>query len=704
MTYKPVTIDQERGKAAQGKDAAGAEIKAPPDEAVSALTYEKKIPPRRPPEREPVTISRLKTVPGPVTINVNRMQLPEFVIYVLGETLKIPFVMDQGVMTDRRVVTLQTPQALTPEKALEMVIGVLEKHELHVEERAGSLYVMQKPPAPRSTSDVRIGRDTGGSGDVVQIIPLRHVKAGELDPLIKDVARGGVQVKPYARENVLILHGNTLQMRQIIDFIDHFDVPSLQAKKLMLLRLTYWPAEEFVVQMTKILEGMSFVVAKTPRDPGPLFVPVRQMNGVLVVAPDEATMKYILEWKEKLDTVESAGSDEKAYMFSPQYSRASDLVNAVLRLYGVTSRPETGVNSATSRSGSSSTAVRGTQTSPTGSLMTPSGAQSSTSSGQSYSAFGGAGASQTAFGAPASFQTAPQAGVLADLKITADNNKNVVIMICSPAVYRTILGLLRQLDTQTKQVLIEATIAELSLTDELKFGFEWYVNNTIDGGPITGGTMGNLGLGTLGMTFKYVTASANFAAMLNAFARKDKANILSTPRLTVLDNHEAFIQVGQDVPIATGEQTTAASTSTNPTIQRSIEYRSLGIILRVKPTINTEGLLTLEITQEVSDLSPVTGVGDSPIILVRKVNTSVVAAHGQTVALGGLMRDRKTVVENKVPFLGDIPLIGHLFKVNHNTVEKTELLVLVTPTILTNTEDATKITDELKKEIPWIKF
>ena len=192
--------------------------------------------------------------------------------------------------------------------------------------------------------------------------------------------------------------------------------------------------------------------------------------------------------------------------------------------------------------------------------------------------------------------------------------------------------------------------------------------------------------------------------MVNALASKNKANILSTPRLTVLDNHEAIIQIGQDVPVATGQQTTASSTTVNPTIIQSIDYRSLGIILKVKPTINTEGLLTLELTQEVSDLSPTTGVGNSPIFNIRRINTSVVAAHGQTVALGGLIKEQKTLVETKVPLLGDIPLIGNLFKVTNKETDRTELLILVTPTILTKTDDATKITDELKKEIKWMKF
>jgi general secretion pathway protein D len=124
----------------------------------------------------------------------------------------------------------------------------------------------------------------------------------------------------------------------------------------------------------------------------------------------------------------------------------------------------------------------------------------------------------------------------------------------------------------------------------------------------------------------------------------------------------------------------------------------------VKPTINTEGLLTLVLGVEISDLSSTTGVGNSPIILMSKVDTSVVAAHGQTVALGGLIKESKGIVEKKVPLLGDIPLLGTLFKNTDNTTERTELLVLITPTILIKTDDTTKITDELKKEIKWMNF
>jgi general secretion pathway protein D len=693
FSYKPVIIDQQREKTEQTKEVSNNLDNTPLAETIKTQTYDQKAAIRQRPPKQPLNAQKLKAVEGPVSINVNRMMLPEFVIYVIGETLKIPFVMDQAMMEDKRVVTFSTPQPISADKALEMVTGVLEKYDLFVEEKAGALHVMQKPSMPKPTMNIQSGREIDESrGDVLQIIPLKFLRVAEIQSLITDLSRGSVQIKPYARENVLILHGNSVNMQQIIDFINYFDVPSLQDKKILFVRLIYWEPDEFIGQLTKMLEGMGIIAAKTPKEPGPLFIAIRQMNAVLVIAPDETTMKYILDWKNRLDTVEAAGSDEKAYTFAPQYSRASDIVNSLLALYGIAPRSD----NASGRDASSS--AKAYQTTGQG-FQTP----VADSQGSTF----GSSISQPASGKTASSDASFHAASLPSLKIAADNNKNVVIMICSPSVYRQHLGLLRQLDTQPKQVLIEATIAELSLTDELKYGVEWYINNTINNGPITGGTLGHLidaSTGNLGMAFNYVTSTANFKAMINALATKNKANILSTPRLTVLDNHEAVIQIGQDVPVATGEQTTAAFTGTEPTILRSIQYRSLGIILKVKPTINTEGLLTLELTQEVSDLSKNTGVGDSPIIAIRRINTSVVAATGQTVALGGLMKQQKGIIERKVPLLGDIPLIGNLFKVTENTDDRTELLILVTPTILTKTDDATKITDELKKEIKWMKF
>jgi general secretion pathway protein D len=243
----------------------------------------------------------------------------------------------------------------------------------------------------------------------------------------------------------------------------------------------------------------------------------------------------------------------------------------------------------------------------------------------------------------------------------------------------------------------------------LKYGVEWYIKNRQKAagrfGDYTVQTLGQLGFQSLGLTYKFISDAQDIQAMISAFANDNKANILSTPRLTVLDNKEASIQVGEDVPTVTGEVTASDVTTTTagkPSVLRNIAYRSTGVLLKVKPTINTEGLLTLDINQEVS-VPGAGGIGDSPIILIRRITTSVSIAHGQTIALGGLIKENSGVSETKVPLLGDVPILGNLFKTTSKTKTKTGLLVLVTPTILVTADDASKVTDAMKKELRWFR-
>jgi general secretion pathway protein D len=276
------------------------------------------------------------------------------------------------------------------------------------------------------------------------------------------------------------------------------------------------------------------------------------------------------------------------------------------------------------------------------------------------------------------------------------------MVVSTPGEYKKILTLLTDLDVPPRQVLIEATVAELTLTDDLKYGLEWYINNKMLGGRSSLNSLSGM-TEAAGLVYQFLTDTKNFQVLLNAFATEDKVNILSTPRLIVLDNQEATIQVGTDVPIVTSEVTAADVTQTQPSILRNIQYRSTGVILRVKPTINTEGLLTLSISQEVSEMGTNPPGIDSPTILTRRINTNIVAAHGESIALGGLMSENKSLNISKVPILGDIPVIGSLFKTTSNEYRKTELLVFLTPTILTSVDEMAKVTQNLKNELEWLK-
>lgn len=659
---KPITLQRPQQQAPAPADRPGVERKAPPGhEALPLPVYEREpaVPPppeRRPPEKEPFDLKRLNLTKAPVTINAQNMPLADFVIYALGEAMKVAFVMDEKIMADKRPVTLRMPEAMTADKALEVVVGLLEKHGIYLEDRAGALYLLSKPPQapPPEAYAVRIGRNvTDGPAEILQIVPLRHSRFMEIEPIVREVSRTTIQIKSSRAGNILYLYGRPDQIRRVLDVLEIFDAPYFEGRKPYLLRFTYMKAEDFISEIKTILAGIGWRAAASADDPGPLLLHLRQLNAVLLISPDDKTTGFIIDWKERLDTAEAAGAEERAFSYTPQYTKASDLVKSINALYGVT-----------------------------------------TPADQQRPAAGPA-AAQT----PAAPR--PVAG-LPGMKIAADDGRNIVVIVCAPLVYKVIHSLLKDLDVPPRQVLIEATVVELTLTDDLKYGVEWYLRNNQERGIYTLGTLGRLGLSSMGLAYQFVSETANVQALVSAMAVQNRANILSTPRLMVLDNKEATIQIGSDVPTVTGEVSVAATSATTPSVLRNITYRNTGVMLRVKPTINTDGMVTLDIGQEVSQPGA-SGVGDSPVILTRRLSTSVIVGHGQTIALGGLMKENEGEAISRVPIIGDIPILGNLFKYTSKTKEKTELLVLVTPTIITSTDDAAKITGQLKDELKWLE-
>lgn len=606
-----------------------------------------------PPPVEPIDPKKVVHAEGPVTINAENMPLSDFILYALGSSLKVTFFMDEQVKNMKEPVTFMMSLELPPDKVFESVLGFLERKGLVVEEKAGSLYILKTSLVQKKPMDVRVGRTVAESpASIIQIIHMKHSSAAELIGLITDIYKASVTIKVHYKENALILSGPASSIKEVLEFIELLDVPYMREKKLFLVQLTYWQTDEFIKQMSTILQGLGFSVASGPTFPGTIFIPIKYLNSILVVSPDENTMKAVLDWARRLDTPESAGAEEKSFTFSPKYSKASELVDSIKKLYGVM----------------------------------PAQAQQK--------------GIQAAVPVPASPSAIP------GLKLSSDDRRNMVIVIATPSVYNSILSILSELDRPPKQVLIETTIAELTLKDDLKYGLEWYVKNRLADGPYTLQTLGSLGVSTgSGLAFQFLSDSQKFQAVINAFARENKINILSSPRLMVIDNEEATLQVGTDIPILSGEtKTTASDTATSTVAVQSIQYRSTGLTLKVKPTINTEGMLSLTINIESSegqtnDLSSI----DSPLILTRRLNTSVIAASGQSILLGGIMSENLSDAESKVPIIGDIPLIGNFFKNVSKSKTKTELIIMMTPVILTNPGEAVRLTDELKKGLKWMR-
>ena len=283
-----------------------------------------------------------------------------------------------------------------------------------------------------------------------------------------------------------------------------------------------------------------------------------------------------------------------------------------------------------------------------------------------------------------------------NIRIIADETNNALVILATSAEYRMIEATLKRLDITPLQVLIEVTIAEVTLDDDLKYGLQWFFNkgdSSIIFSTLSSGTVASAFPG-----FSYFFNSSDARVVLNALTEITDVRVISSPQLMVLDNQSARLQVGDQVPIAT--QSAVSITDSNAPIVNSIQFRDTGVILEVTPRVNASGLVVLDVFQEVSDVVETTTSDlNSPTIQQRSIQSTVAVQSGDTIALGGLIRDREEEAISGIPLLSSIPLLGNLFKTTQKIVRRTELLVLITPRVVRDRREALDVTDELRRRL-----
>ena len=286
------------------------------------------------------------------------------------------------------------------------------------------------------------------------------------------------------------------------------------------------------------------------------------------------------------------------------------------------------------------------------------------------------------------------------MQISSDDTNNAILVFGTPREYAVIEDALRKLDVPPMQVMIEAAITEVSLTDDLRFGLQW---NFIEGNENAVLTDSTTGTGLVrdvpGFSFLFGNAGS-LTGVLNALEGKTKVNVVSAPKLMVINNQTASLQVGNQVPVLT--QNSTATIDPNAPIINAIEYRDTGVILKITPRVNGSGLVLLDISQEVSDVlsSRASGSGiDSPTISTRRVSTTVAVQDGEVLALGGLIRNVQTRDKQGIPFLSQIPIIGGLFGRQVDATDKIELVILLKPRVIRTIDDARAVTEELRNKI-----
>jgi len=404
-------------------------------------------------------------------------------------------------------------------------------------------------------------------------------------------------------------------------------------------------------------------------------LPIYRLNALLVVASTKEHMDYVRRWVEVFDRM-FEGARPKVFVYPLQNSKASHIASLLQAIF----------------SGTAPAAATPTTATTTAQPKPPAAPQTATATAPPAQA-PKAGPAVTAAGT--GFLVSP------DTRVFADEITNSLIVIATPSDYSFIEETVKKIDTIPRQVMIEALIAEVTLSDTMTFGLEWSLKTDVNikglkpftrDINLSGDVASKSGLDTTkgGFTFLATDPTGIVRATLQALAAEDKVKVLASPHILASDNREARIQIGDQVPIATSQTLT---TTTPPQTTTTIQYKDTGTILKVKPQVNESGLVSLEITQEVSDFSTKQLFGtDQIIISKREATTNLVAQDGQTIVIGGLIKDKTTRGRTGIPLLSSIPILGYLFGKTTDENTRTELIILLTPHVIRNQAEAKDVT------------
>ncbi|WP_417489951.1 type II secretion system secretin GspD [Maricaulis sp.] len=576
------------------------------------------------------------------TLRLNFVDAPvaDAVRTIISDALGRPVLVAAGV---EGRITLTSPEPTSARVALAALETVLSESGFALIEREAGFLLTREGEAQASLSEYSTSLGYGG-----RVVPVTHTNPSSILALIDPFLSERVDVIPHDAEGVLVIAGPAGEVESAVDAIQTFDRPFLTNRIFGMYELQYVNAETAKSEVDSVLAGLGGGSGATTT------IALPRLNLLFVVTRDRAQFEQIGAWITRFDR--PSGGDERR-----------------LRYY----------------------VVRNTPAATLASQITAAFAGGETGGAASF------GPQHTGddIGAPGTAGDSSR-GPEGRLAIIPDLLNNALIIRATDQEYREILELVQRMDVMPPQVLIEATIAEVRLVDGLSFGVRWYFENQTGSGISTTSFTDDVN-GTTNPVFpgfNYAFAGTDLRATLNALNSITDVTVLSAPSIMVQNNQTAHLQVGDEVPIVT--QTASSVTESNAPLVSSIELRQTGVILEVTPRINASGMVVLDVMQEVSSVRPTTTSGiDSPTIQKLEFTSTVAVRSDNTVALGGLIREAHSDNEAAIPLLGRIPGLGNVFKNRDISSERSELVIFLTPRIITTDEDAANVLLHVRREL-----
>ncbi len=632
---------------------------------------------------------------------------------ILGDVLKVGYAIDPRV---QGTVTLASVRPVPKADALYVLENALKMSGVSlVRDRGGSYRLI--PAAEAGPGNI----DSGDAGQGISVVPLRYVSAQNMFKLLDGFGVKAGALRPDNGRNTLIVTGSGSDREAAINTILSFDADWMKGQSVGIFPLRNSAPEPLISELEKILDsgegGMSQSVVK--------FQAITRLNSVLVVSQKPEYLKRAALWISRLDRADMEAVNLKSYPL--RYGNAKivvTLLNDMLvgQSSGIGGSLDNGISQIAPGAGVS---LSSSSTNPVAQLS----GLPTAGAGAATPITGPPGSPINARSAPAPAQTpalGPLGGAapksvsgstfLPNVRITADITNNAVLVYANADSQRVVEQTIRQIDRPQRQIAIEATIAEVTLNNQLQYGVQFFlasqkgsVSNTIataPGTPIAGSveaasnavnTAAGALLGRVLPGFNALIGSENSPrVIIDALHSITDVKVLSNPSLVVLDNQPATLQVGDQVPFSTGSATVLTS---NNTVVNTIDYKNTGIILRVLPRANANGNIVLDIEQEISSVSPASVGTLTPTISQRKVKSSIAVTSGQTVLLAGLISESENKQRQGIPILDSIPGVGDAFSHQNVTRNRTELILFIRPTMIRDPVDAHVIAEEMRSKM-----
>ncbi len=594
--------------------------------------------------------------PVEVELAFNNADLYEVLDATLYNLYKVDYMVDPTI---KAKVTFHITGKYTKLEFINALNNVLQLNNLAIVKGPGNIWKIVRKSLNAglaNTGLIRGKKRSKAAGDVTRLIKIRYMSTAAAAKNIKPfLSRGAVLVQDTV-SNALIITDTPENIEKVAGILGALDVPYFSDLSWRLFFIKEADATDLAKDLDKLLKTGGMFNRPGVNQGAYQIIPIKTMNALLVVTKWPSMLTLIGHWIDAMDQVYETGTN--VFVYFVQNGSAAELADILKQVFG---------------GGTEKKTKRVQIVKP---VKKPSG-------------------------------TLPSGELLGEVKIIPDETNNAIVIKANRRDYQLIKEVLKQLDIVPRQVLIDVMVAEVTLDGSVEYGVEWFIRNHIKDyttqavldNQIKRAVSEPLGTATA-FTYGVYDPYDFMRGLIHALGKDSQVNILSAPNILAVDNKEAVIEVGEEVPTVTGKVTDATSGST---VTSTIEYRKTGVLLTVTPHINSNGLVKMELKQEVSAKGTYDSALNTYSILSRRAETSVVVENGQTILMGGLMKSHISQSGSGIPYLRKIPLLGHLMGSESRETKKTELIFLITPHVITTRAEADAITREFSEKVKRLK-